>query len=638
MAHPSVTDIVHALECASSASGITLNIKGTPDAPLFQVNQIGQLLGFNSIRSTIRDFHADKKTIHKFNTGDCGDRSVAFLTLAGLRHLVAASRKPAAIDMARLLGIDVIHCKIPSFEATTLRQIMDAFRGEEMVVQYPIGSFYVDMYFPKFRLALECDERRHDNAEQKRKDSERQQYIKSQLRCEFIRYKPHADGFCIFAVINQIYVHISRYKDAPDSMIYDIMPASSTDEDHTCDHEANTLDGWTAEQTLDKLRLEALPETMQALTDAMKALPSISDTAARIDIERSIANIMRDLSRTAFAEPTVEPAAEPTAEPAAEPAAAPHLVPPQPKRKLGRPPRAKVPPAATADTPLQRFLDECFDLDGSSSSSSSSSSSGTAKTHVAHVRARHRLWRGSHVSRGETNDMVEFFKQRFAVVQEMDGGHDMTCSFYRGLAMKPWAPRPFPSPPSIERELPLFRPDVDAFVREACEVHVMGRARTADLWTAFVAWKQAPASPKDRELFVAHMKTAFVYHTGVPIAKDAVGAPGFYGLYLATATEECREVGYNRSPNTHAAVLKLDALGNVVDTIESQDAFAHGVAKRSPQHICKELTKCFRNGMKGFMPGDGYAYMRAADHVALLAAQAAQASQAAQAAQGAQGA
>jgi hypothetical protein len=111
-----------------------------------------------------------------------------------------------------------------------------------------------------------------------------------------------------------------------------------------------------------------------------------------------------------------------------------------------------------------------------------------------------------------------------------------------------------------------------------------------------------------------------VYHTGVPVTKDATGAPGVYGLYLATATAECREVGYNRSPNTHAAVLRLDALGDVVGTIDSQDAFAHNVAKKSPQHICKELTRCFKDGMKGLQLGDGYAYMRATDHATLLAA------------------
>ena len=195
----------------------------------------------------------------------------------------------------------------------------------------------------------------------------------------------------------------------------------------------------------------------------------------------------------------------------------------------------------------------------------------------------------------------------------MDGGHDMTCSFYRGIAMRPWAPIPSDASDAS---------DAAAFVREACEVHVMGRARTVDLWDAFVAWKGQAYAPAagEKNRFVSHLKASFVYHTGVPVTKTATGAPGFYGLYLATASAECREVGYNRSPNIHAAILKLDTLGNVVGTIDSQDVFAHDVAKKSPQHICKELTRCFKDGRRGLVLGDGYSYMRARDHASLLLA------------------
>ena len=206
----------------------------------------------------------------------------------------------------------------------------------------------------------------------------------------------------------------------------------------------------------------------------------------------------------------------------------------------------------------------------------------------------------------------------------------MTCSFYKGLTMKPWVPRPTADVPGIVAQVDA---EVDAFVREACEVHVMGRARKPDLWDAFVAWKrqldeQYVPPTKEEDRFFLRLKTSFVYHTGVAVKADGEGAPGFYGLYLATASKECREVGYNRSPNTHATVLKLDARGNVVAIIDSQDAFAHNVVKKSShnvvkkssQHVCKELSKCFKDGMRGLMPGDGYAYMRAKDHAAMLAA------------------
>ena len=189
-----------------------------------------------------------------------------------------------------------------------------------------------------------------------------------------------------------------------------------------------------------------------------------------------------------------------------------HLL-PQPMRKLGRPVKAKVPLATSADTPLQHFLDECFDVTGPDS-----------KTPVAHVRARHRLWRNSHVIRDETTKMVEFFRQRFDVVKDMDEERDMMCSFYKGLTMRPWVP-PCPAPSDVSN------PDVDAFVQEACEVHVMGRARMTDLWDAFVTWKhehehEYTPMAGDRVRFISHLKTLFVYHTGVPVTKDAPGMPG----------------------------------------------------------------------------------------------------------------
>lgn len=203
-----MADIVNAMECACSSMGIKLNIKGTPDDPLFQANQIGELLGISNIRGCTRHFYQSHKRILRVDTRG-GGQQVTFFTLMGLRLFVAASRKPKAIQIALLLGIDVIPCKISTFEATTLRQIMDAFRGEHMALQFPIGRFLIDLYFPKYKLALECDEETHDSNVQRVRDMSRQAYIQDCLGCEFIRYKPHVTGFCIFRVINQIYTHIS---------------------------------------------------------------------------------------------------------------------------------------------------------------------------------------------------------------------------------------------------------------------------------------------------------------------------------------------------------------------------------------------------------------------------------------------
>jgi prophage antirepressor-like protein len=424
------------------------------------------------------------------------------------------------------------------------------------------------------------------------------------------------------------------------------------------------FDDWSVEQKLERLRLQSYNNFLEALPSFAIAIASITDPATRIDAEKALVASMRmsdqkkpvkikdddvesnyDIddvvvdggeeivddsdgddemvssgsgSSSATSAATVAIVATTTIAVSKEPEIAvvempeqepeQHLFPQQPKKKLGRIPKAKVLPEITEDTPLQRYLDECFDLvpDG--------------KTHVAHVRALHRLWRRSHIARIETSEMTEFFKERFQTVQEIEEEQNMKCSFYKGLTMKPWQ---FVVDPL---NVMNFHNDIGSFVEETCELHVMGRVKASDIWPLFIETKkkQDPkysGTAKEKTRFFSHMKTMFVYYTGVPTKKDGVGAPGFYGLYAKTATEETRQIGYNRSPNTHMSVFKIDTRGIIVDTIESQDAFAHNVANKSSQYVCVEMTKCFANGMKGYFPGDGYCYMRSTDHAIMMAAQ-----------------
>ena len=52
------------------------------------------------------------------------------------------------IDMAKHFGLKIEHCLPASKEQDALGQIMQAFKG-------------VDLYFPKYKLAIECDEFDH---------------------------------------------------------------------------------------------------------------------------------------------------------------------------------------------------------------------------------------------------------------------------------------------------------------------------------------------------------------------------------------------------------------------------------------------------------------------------------------------
>ena len=74
---------------------ITINIQGTIDDPLFQANQIGELLGISNIRDTTKNFDDDEKVVD--NTYTLGGlQKTTFLTELGLYRLLGMSRKPIA--------------------------------------------------------------------------------------------------------------------------------------------------------------------------------------------------------------------------------------------------------------------------------------------------------------------------------------------------------------------------------------------------------------------------------------------------------------------------------------------------------------------------------------------------------------
>jgi len=213
------------------------------------------------------------------------------------------------------------------------------------------------------------------------------------------------------------------------------------------------------------------------------------------------------------------------------------------KRKAGRPFKAKAEPKAnTPSTSLKCFLNECFEISDSSDD----------KVRVVYVRARHRFWRDSFVNKMETSNLDAWFKERFDILKEDDPEHDLKSGFYTGLKMKPWAPVIF--------DKARVRKDVTTFLLEKCEIHIMGRAAQNDLLKEYTEWKQKDQLTVDqKKLFLSHLNNMFIFHQGVPIVSGDSGVPGFYGLYLKSATEECRIVGYKRSQ-----ILTKPSLSNLI--------------------------------------------------------------------------
>ena len=169
---------------------------------LFCVSDIGVILEIKNIRTTVLNY---EKIVVKINSKG-GKQNTTFITYDDLIKLLVKSRKPNVVDFCNKLNLDITSKIYTCIEADTLKCIIDAFQGEEMLSQYKINSYLVDLYFPKYKLIIECDECQHKLISNIEKDLLRETQIKEVINdCVFIRYDPTARDFNIFKVINKIY-------------------------------------------------------------------------------------------------------------------------------------------------------------------------------------------------------------------------------------------------------------------------------------------------------------------------------------------------------------------------------------------------------------------------------------------------
>ena len=169
---------------------------------LFNAKDIGKIIGLKNIRMQIKT----SILITILTSG--GNQKVAYITYQTLLKLLTKSRKRTIYEFANLIGIDIKSTSFACIEADTINCIITTFKGEETIEQYIIDSYIVDLYFPKYKLAVECDEKQHNLSKNISKDIERENKIKEILDCTFIRYKPYDKDFNMFELLNKIFIYI----------------------------------------------------------------------------------------------------------------------------------------------------------------------------------------------------------------------------------------------------------------------------------------------------------------------------------------------------------------------------------------------------------------------------------------------
>ena len=100
---------------------------------------------------------------------------------------------------------DVINTK----EQTIINSIKYAFEGKNMQTEYSVLGYRIDLYFHKYKLAVEVDEFGHSDRNINDK-IERQRALERELNWAFIRINPDEPDFNIFREINKIHRHINQ--------------------------------------------------------------------------------------------------------------------------------------------------------------------------------------------------------------------------------------------------------------------------------------------------------------------------------------------------------------------------------------------------------------------------------------------
>jgi very-short-patch-repair endonuclease len=184
-------------------------INKTKPYSLYFCRDIAKITGIINIYEKMRKFGINDKYKIKHKTNG-GIQESVFITLNAVELILLKSRKPNCIELSSIIGLNVKTTYYTAIETDTLNCILKTFHGKNMVLQYFVDKYHIDLYFPDQKLAIECDELQHDSKNNITNDKIRELYITEKLQCKFIRFSPYKNNFNLFKLLNQIFTEISK--------------------------------------------------------------------------------------------------------------------------------------------------------------------------------------------------------------------------------------------------------------------------------------------------------------------------------------------------------------------------------------------------------------------------------------------
>ena len=165
------------------------------------------------MKRSLKDLVGKAKGLESEKTGN--DLAMMYVSETGLKRLIGKSRQPAALSLLDMCGFESLRqIKTPTIEQEIMHSIKDAFPDKVMSLQHAVktttDTYYIDLVFPEYKLAVECDEHNHvsyDSAEDAHRESACMVWAEME---NIIRFDPHAKDFDIFKLIGKIRMTMQR--------------------------------------------------------------------------------------------------------------------------------------------------------------------------------------------------------------------------------------------------------------------------------------------------------------------------------------------------------------------------------------------------------------------------------------------
>jgi very-short-patch-repair endonuclease len=137
------------------------------------------------------------------------DPRIILITAEGAIEILLKTRKIISPDVLHILkkfNITTTNMKCLSKEQQCLYTIENVFKGQKMEDQFKVKPYYLDLYFPEYKIIVECDENGHRDRKPS-EERERMDYVNEKLDIDdsyWIRFNPDEYGFDITLVCGKI--------------------------------------------------------------------------------------------------------------------------------------------------------------------------------------------------------------------------------------------------------------------------------------------------------------------------------------------------------------------------------------------------------------------------------------------------